>query len=219
MRNEDEGDFGFSFNEADLDAELAKILGESVEDAKDDVQPEPEPKKKRLCRALVVAPIDAPAALRAALDMVGASAPVIDVGSGSAVYLEVEEEAAGDDAEMMALLGQARPLPEEVDKMGRLLSKLTKHGAVVLASWVGEAPLEDEADSAGEKPGPAALVGSMEARRYVNGKPEDSLAAGMVLSVMSLAAEELLLGRITVADVEGFSEGGNWSGWLKGRRR
>lgn len=216
MRNEGEGDFQFSFNEADLDAELAKILGEGEEG---ETQPKSEPKKKKLCRALVVAPIDAPVALRAALDMVGASAPVIDVGSGSAAYLEVEEEEAGDDAEMMALLGQSRPLPEEVDKMGRLLSKLTKHGAVVLASWVNPAPSDETADSPGDTPKSVALVGSMEARRYVNGEPEDSLAAGMVLSVMSLAAEELLLGRITVADVEGFSEGGNWSGWLKGRRR
>lgn len=215
MRDEDEGEFQFNFNEDDLDAELAKILAEGT------AQPETEPKKKNLCRALVVVPIDAPAAVRAALDMMGASAPVVGVGSGSAVYLEVEEDDTGGDAEMLALLGEARPLPEEVDKMGRLLSKLTKHGAVVLTSWVAPAPSDQEEPEDGTEGAPAstALVGSMAARRYVNGEPEEALAAGMVLSVMSLAAEELLLGRMTVEEVEGFSEGGNWSGWLKGRRR
>lgn len=203
MKEEGEGDFQFDFNEEKMDAELAKILGEL------------KPKKKDLCRALIATPIDAPAALRAALDMMGSPASVISTGSGSGVYLEVEGEDA--DAEMMTLLGEDRPLPDQVDTMARLLSKLTKNGAVVVASWVTPSPSNEDEEN--DSPKSTALVGSMVARRYVNAQPEETLPVGMVLNTMSVAAEELLLGRITLDEVDGFSEKGPWTGWPKRRGR
>lgn len=193
----------FEFDEGELDAELAKILDETPA------------KQKSLCRALIVSPIDAPAALRAALNMVGSPAPVVNVGSRSAVYLEVEEEGDADALEMLALLGSERPLPDKVDEMGRLLSKLSRGGAVVLASWVSAPPSSEEKPAA-QVP---VLTGTMAARRYVDGDPEDVLPSGLVLSTMAVAAEELLLGRIALDEVEDYSPGGPWTGWLKGRGR
>ncbi len=199
--NEDEPQF--EFDEGELEAELAKFLDEAA-----------PAKQKTLCRALIVTPIDAPAALRAALDMVGSPAPVVNLGLRSAVYIEVEEEGDTDSIEMLALLGAERPLPDRVDEMGRLLSKLSKGGAVVLASWVS-APPSGEDEPVTQTP---VMTGTMTARRYLNGEPEATLPAGLVLSTLSLAAEELLLGRITLGQVDD-QPPGPWTGWLKGRGR
>lgn len=185
------------FNVDDLEREFQAMMEEG------------EPAPQRACRALVLSPVDAPGALRAALDLVGSPAPVVGVGGASAVFLEAEEDAAaGEEAEMLALLGEDRPLPEPVDQMARLLSKLSAKGAVAIAAWTSKAPT----DAGGEE-----LSGNIVARRYVNGEPEAPLSSGLVLSGLNLAAEELLLGRMQPDEVDEHRGGGPWTGWLKGR--
>lgn len=193
-----EREFNTSFDADELEKELLAMM--------DDEPTSP----KESCRALVLSPIDAPGALRAALNLVGSPAPVVGLGGATGVFLEIATD-GGDpqEAEMMALLGEERPLPREVDQMARLLSKLTAHGAVAVAAWITKNTAEggEEGD----------LSGTIVARRYVNGEPEAALSSGLVLSGLSLGAEELLLGRMTPEEADDHRNGGPWTGWLKGR--
>lgn len=188
---------------------------------------------KRRCLALILSPIDSAAALRAALDMVGSPAPVVSFRPGTAVYMEVDlgsPTEASEADEMAALLGEDRPLPKEVNDMAILLSKLSAQGAVALVSWLSEdvsaeeiAATSSEAGSAEDRAekanGSASLEGNIVAQRFVSGEPEERLSAGLVLASINLAAEELLLGRITVDEIDSWFNQGPWTGWLKGRGR
>lgn len=156
------------------------------------------------CIAVILSPVDSAAALSAALNMVGASAEVVPASRGSAVYMDVPQEGAEDDEEasMAALLGDDRPLPKQVVKMAELVSKLAKGGAVALTSWTSDSD--------------AGLVGNIVARRFVNGKAEESLPSGLVLAHLDLGIEDLLLGRLTPAEVKDSYGKGRWTGWLRG---
>lgn len=203
----------------DFDAEFQKMMEE-----------EEVPVTER-CRILILTPIDAPGALRAALDMIGSPAPVVGLSTGAAVYREIVGTQGQDEAgELLALLGGDRPLPDEADALARLLSKLSKHGVVAVASWVTEkegetssSERQEGSDEEGEESidlpsaSPAEVSGTMVARRYVNGEPEETLSAGLVLARTDLAAEELMLGRIGPEQVKDYQDKGPWSGWLKGR--
>lgn len=169
--------------------------------------------------ALVLSPIDSPGALRAALDMVGSPGRVVQLGHTTAVYLDsATDSSAGaevatstEDQELLALLGDDRPVPAAVDDMAQLVSKLAKPGAVALVSFTKEDPTAESAEGA-----PPALTGNILGRRYVGGESEEKLSAGLVLAGMPLAAEELLLGRLTPDDIPDVPRG-PWTGWLKGR--
>lgn len=211
----------------DFDAEFRAIMEEAMKDElptdsqddgserAEDAQPDDAGEPSHDCRALILSPIDAPGALRAALDMVGSPAPVVGLGRSSGVFLNVDEdEGDSEEASMMALLGEDRPLPKSVDEMARLLSKLSKHGAVAIAAWTRHEPAADtDEDAAGE------LSGNIVARRYVNGEAEETLSSGLVLAGLNLVAEELLLGRIKPEEVDDYEDPGSWTGWLKGRGR
>ena len=157
---------------------------------------------KGTCRALILSPIDAPAALAAGLQLVGNSAPVIKVDTGSAAFLELEQSAPTEEEEFMALLGEDRPVPEEVAAMASLISKMAGGGAVALTSWTS-------ADSEG-------VSGTITARRFVNGLPEEKLSAGLVLAKAGEVAEELLLGRITPDEADALARRNKWTGFLRG---
>ncbi len=167
--------------------------------------------------ALILSPVDAPRALRAALDLVGSPEPVVQLGSITAVYLDEKSdpgaEETGEDADLLALLGDERPIPEPVDKMAKLVSKLAKPGSVALVAFTAE----DTTVEVGEGVTPP-LSGTILGRRYVGGKSEDKVSAGLVLAGLPLAAEELLLGRLAPSDVPDVPRG-PWTGWLKGRGR
>lgn len=155
-----------------------------------------------VCRALVLSQIDAPAALSAGLSMVGASAPVLGISGGSAVIMEVEQVGSSDEDEMAMLLGDDRPIPDEVDKMASLVSKMTDGGSVALTSWTSS----DE----------EGMAGTIVARRYVNGRPEEKLSAGLVLAGLDPVCEELLLGRLSPEEAEAITKRGRWTGWMRG---
>lgn len=201
----DMGDFeGIDFE--NIDADLDKLLeSEGIynpESKAPDATPRAKPPAGR-CLAVILSPVASAAALSAALTMVGSSAEVVPTRSGSAVFMDVpqEGEEGDEEAAMAALLGDDRPLPEPVDQMARLVSKLAKPGAVAITSWISDSD--------------AGLAGNMVARRYVNGRPEQALPSGLVLAGLDLVVEELLLGRLSVEEVRQQRKG-RWTGWLRG---
>ena len=203
----------------DLDADLERLL--EAEGKIDDPRAEETPEEAAQesvetptegtgtagrCLAVILSPIASANALSAALTMVGSTADVVPTRSGSAVFMDVPQEGTGDPeadeaAAMAALLGDERPLPDSVDQMARLVSKLARQGAVAITSWTSDSE--------------AGVVGNMVARRYVNGEPEDALPSGLVLANLDLVLEELLLGRVSVEEVRAKRKG-RWSGWLRG---
>lgn len=196
---DESSDTSFSDEEFWALAELASGSDDSDVTPGDPDEPEVA---KGIARALVLSQIDAPAALSAGLSMVGASAPVIQVSQGSAVIMEVEQNGPSDEEELAMLLGDDRPIPDSVDKMASLVSKMTAGGAVALTSWTSS-----------EKEG---TEGTIVARRYINGKPEQKLSAGLVLAGLDPVCEELLLGRLTPEEADAISKRGRWTGWMRG---
>lgn len=200
------GGSAFPLEDTDAEDEGGSVAGAPAEEA---VEEQAAPG----WISLILSPIDAPRALRAALDLVGASATVVQLGHNTAVYLDSSTEGAkeAEDEALLALLGDERPMPTEVDDMARLVSKLAKGGSIAFVAWVKPVSGEDPE-------GPPTIEGTIGARRYVGGEPEDSMSAGLVLASMPMEAEELLLGRIQPKDVPD-QPPPPWSGWLKGRGR
>lgn len=155
-----------------------------------------------VCRAIILSPIAAPAALAAGLQMVGSAAPVVQTSRGSAVYMEVPQQGDAEEDALAALLGEDRPIPQPVADMASLVSKMAAGGAVAITSWTQD--------------GDEGTTGSIVARRFVNGKPEQNLSAGLVLAELDLVCEELLLGRMTPEEAQAYTARGRWTGWLRG---
>lgn len=188
-----------SFSEDEFWA-LAQLASDS--DLGEEDEETPVSASVGVCRALILSQIDAPAALSAALNMVGENAPVIAISGGSAVFMEVDQGENAEDEELNALLGDERPIPEAVDKMASLVSKMTEGGSVALTSWTSR----DEQGTAG----------TIVARRYVGGKPQERLPSGVVVSNLDLVVEQLLLGELTAEEAQAISKRGRWTGWLRG---
>ena len=142
----------------------------------------------RLTVGLVLAPVPSPEALHALLELSGVRQAVVRLKPWTAVWLRVETVPSADD-ELEALLTGQRPMPDAVDKVARIVSRLSKFGAVAMMSWLVEGE--------GVEPG---VSGQISARRYVRGEPEDDIPAGVLLGAMPAATEDLLLGRTTPAD-------------------
>ncbi|MDO5034341.1 MAG: hypothetical protein Q4E01_03040 [Actinomycetaceae bacterium] len=130
------------------------------------------------CVGLIFAPLRPAAAVSRMLGMYKIARWVVPIDNQVVLYLELESPEGEEFAE---LLGEERPMPEEVDRFARVLSKLSKFGAVAVVSTLAE---ED-----------SLVAGSVYARRYVNGEPEDSIPAGLLINSIDIRAEDLLLGR------------------------
>ncbi len=154
-----------------------------------------------MCRAVVLSPIKAPAALAAGLSLVGSGATVFATNKGSAVFLEVPAT-GGMDEELAALLGEDRPLPKEVADMASLVSKMDALGSVALASWT--------------HPGDQGVTGNVTARRFVNGKDDGTMSSGLVLASLDDRVEAVLLGQADAEDAQAADSRGKWTGFLKG---
>lgn len=141
--------------------------------------------------ALVLAPIASATALAGLLHMLGQSVWVVRVKPYTAAWLSIPAKAQGAD-ELEELLADRAPLPPQVDGLAVAVSRLSRYGAVALVSWLVE--------GAGVEPG---VSGQITARRYVDGKAEASLPAGVVLGGLDQRAEDLLLGRTTPRDYRG----------------
>lgn len=136
--------------------------------------------------ALVMAPIPSAPGVSELLGMYGISRWVVPLQGQVALYMDLGE---GSDAdEFASLLGEDRPIPEECDKFARIMSRLTRYGAVAITSILSE----DENE----------VAGSVVARRYVNGEPEEVIPAGLLINTMDERAEDLLLGRTKPQDYD-----------------
>ena len=165
----------------------------------------------RLSVALVLAPLPSPEALHSLLALSGIRESVVRLKPWTGVWLRVETQPTGEE-ELEELLTGKRAMPDEVDRVARVVSRLSKYGSVALMSWLVEGE--------GVEPG---VSGRISAQRYVNGQPEDDIPAGLLLGAMPQATEDLLLGRTVPQDypdsVSADGRGGR-SGpfsWLKRR--
>lgn len=144
----------------------------------------------RLSVGLVLAPVPSPEALHALLGLAGIRAAVVRLKPWTAVWLRVGTVPTGED-ELESLLTDARPMPPEVDRVARVVSRLSRFGSVAMMSWLVEGE--------GIEPG---VSGQITARRYVRGEPEEDIPAGVLLGTMPPATEDLLLGRSTPDDYD-----------------
>lgn len=141
----------------------------------------------KLSVALVMAPLPSTQALFSLLSLSGHQYDVVRVKPWTAAWIRVPLAQTEQD-EFESLLAEERSMPQEVDAVARAVSRLSKYGAVAMMSWLVEG---------GAEPG---VSGQITARRYVSGQPEEDIAAGVLLSTLPPAAEDLLLGRTTPAD-------------------
>ncbi len=137
----------------------------------------------RLSVGLVLAPVSSPEALHSLLTLAGIREAVVRLKPWTAVWLRVETVPTPED-ELEALLSDERPMPDAVDRVARVVSRLSKYGSVAVMSWLVEGE--------GVEPG---VSGQITARRYVAGNPEEDIPAGVLLGSMPAATEDLLLGR------------------------
>lgn len=142
----------------------------------------------KLSVALVLAPVPSAEALHSLLALTGVVESVVRLKPWTAVWLRVETQPTDED-ELDALLAESRPMPDAVDRVARVVSRLSKYGSVALMSWLVEGD--------GVEPG---VSGRITAQRYVGGSPEDAIPAGLLLGSMPQATEDLLLGRTTPSD-------------------
>ncbi|MBD3690222.1 hypothetical protein H8R18_03140 [Nanchangia anserum] len=137
--------------------------------------------------AVVLTPVREADDLAALLGLGGIDAEVMATSSGTLVWFRLGES---EYDEFDALLGDDRPVPDEVDAMARKISAIVAPSVVVMVSWLEEGDVE---------PG---VSGQITARRYAHGEPGDALPAGLLLSSGAPEIEDLLLGRVTPDDLE-----------------
>lgn len=137
--------------------------------------------------AVVLTPLAAAEDLAALISLRGVSAEVVETSSGALVWLSLP---TSQRDEFEALLGDERPIPADADRLARQMSVIIGHGVVLLMSWLEDGDVE---------PG---VSGQITARRYYRGEPDEALPAGLLLAGFDEVVEDLLLGRITPADVE-----------------
>ncbi|HHT40169.1 MAG TPA: hypothetical protein GX000_00770 [Actinomyces sp.] len=135
---------------------------------------------------LVLAPLRPASGVARMLGMYGLARWIVPIANQIVLYLELDEDADEEEAEFESLLGEDRPMPEEVDRFARVISKLSKYGAIAVVSNLSE---ED-----------SLISGSIAARRYVNGAPEDAIPGGLLINSIDSRAEDLLLGRTHPSD-------------------
>lgn len=141
----------------------------------------------RLSVALVLAPLPSAQALYALLSLSGQQYDVVRIKPWSAAWIPVPDAGTEED-EYASLLAEERDMPVHVDAAARVVSRLSKFGAVAIMSWLVEG---------GAEPG---VSGHITARRYVSGEPEEAIPAGVLLGTLPEAAEDLLLGRTKPSD-------------------
>lgn len=142
----------------------------------------------KLSVALVLAPISSPEALHSLLGLMGIREPIVKLKPWTGVWVRVETTPTDEDS-FDELLTGVKPMPPEVDRIARAVSRLSKYGSVALMSWLVEGD--------GVEPG---VSGRITAQRYVGGEPEEPIPAGLLLGSMPQATEDLLLGRTTPTD-------------------
>ncbi|MDO5049627.1 MAG: hypothetical protein Q4D87_07075 [Actinomycetaceae bacterium] len=135
---------------------------------------------------LVFAPLRPASGVARMLGMYGIARWIVPIADQIVLYLEVDEGDNAEESEFESLLGEDQPMPEEVDRFARVISKLSKYGAVAVVSNLREEE--------------SLISGNIIARRYVNGEPEEKIPGGLLINSIDSRAEDLLLGRTHASD-------------------
>ncbi len=175
-------------NGTDWEEEFKRLTAELAGDEILQVDEPQHLEGQKLSIAVVLAPTDNPEFLEAVLRLMSADAQVVKLNPWAAAWMEVAASPSQEE-ETAAFLTGSRPVPEQVDKVARVISRISRHGAVAIVSWLSE--------DAGYEPG---VSGMITAKRYVAGEPEEDLDAGLLLNDMDQKTEDLLLGRTRPED-------------------
>lgn len=189
--------------DTDFEEEFRKLTAELAADDTLRVDDGYHLEKGKLCVALVLAPMDNADALEALLKLTGTPASVVKLDPWAAVWMEVSGESSDED-EMMGILTGQRQVPNPVDKVARVISKLSGYGSVAVISWLSE--------NEGFEPGVSGLI---TAKRYIAGEAEADLPAGLLMNSLDNKAEDLLLGRTRPEDYG--DESGGWKRFFRPR--
>lgn len=184
--------------------EFRRLTAELAEDETLQVDSEQHLDNEQVCVALILAPMDNPSVLQSLLRLTQTNVDVVKLNPWAAVWMEVTDTSSEED-DVAALLTGTRPVPPAVDAVARLISKISRHGAVVMVSWLFE--------NAGIE---AGISGMVTGKRYVAGEPEDDLDAGLLLNDLEQKAEDLLLGRTRPSDYAGEEKKRSWRDIFRG---
>lgn len=165
---------------------IDKAVGEFAEELNEELDEQLHLDGGKRSIGLVFAPLRPATGVARMLGMYGIARWIVPIADQVVLYLELDEDISSQDAEFESLLGENRPMPEEVDRFSRVMSKLSRFGAVAVVSSLQE---ED-----------STIAGSIIARRYVNGEPEDQIPGGLLINSIDSRAEDLLLGRTHPSD-------------------
>ena len=193
-------------SEANWEEEFNRLTAELADDEALKIDEPQHLEGQQLCVALILAPTDNPEFLEAVLRLTSTDAQVVQLSPWAAAWMEVAADGSPED-ETAAFLTGSRPVPEPVDKVARVISRISRHGAVAVVSWLFE--------DAGLEPG---VSGMITGKRYVGGEPEQDLDAGLLLNDMDQKTEDLLLGRTRPEDYSNEKKHG-WFGKRRGGKK
>ncbi|MBV7363817.1 hypothetical protein KRX54_05175 [Actinomycetaceae bacterium TAE3-ERU4] len=204
-------------SERDFDAEFEKLLSdatlESVDSVSADVQEEPpavddnnvaygvipenleveqvrpmEDGRRRV--GLVLTEIASARVLQHLLDAEGIKARALGTPSGAVIWVDIVSE----DDEFSEFLGSQRPVAPEVETVAQKVSAFLGRSVIALQSWL---TMEDDQED-------SAVVGQIVAWRYLKGKVDTSLSAGLVVAYVHTSVEDLLVGRTDILNHPNF---------------
>ncbi|WP_324653123.1 hypothetical protein [Georgenia sp. H159] len=160
--------------------------------------------------AVVLTPVASAQALAGLCAMSDVDVHVVPSRSGAVAVVELEPAtppAESDDWDIGELLGgQPDAVPAQADEVAKTLSRLTKAGVVLITSALTQ--------ESGFEHG---LSGQLTARRYAGGEQGEEVAVGLVLAGADDVVEDVVLGRVRVADVPGHQRSGDLPRWKAAR--
>ena len=114
------------------------------------------------------------------------------VPSSTGAFAVKELVSTHEQWDISELVGGVDSEPQEAADLAKDLSRLTREGVVLLTA--------DLATDVGIETG---LSGQVTARRYENGQAGEELSAGLIMSALDAAVEDILFGITKVEDVPG----------------
>ncbi|WP_185972521.1 hypothetical protein [Georgenia yuyongxinii] len=157
--------------------------------------------------ALVLTPVASAPALAGLCAMSGIDVDVVPTTSGAVAVLEIAAREK-DEWDIGELVGEAGgpSLPPEAEDLAANLSRMSRAGVVLMTAEL--------ATDVGIESG---LSGHIHARRYIGGEPDGDVPAGLVLAGADQVVEDLILGRVRAADVNGHQRSGTIPRWKAAR--
>ncbi|TRW44885.1 hypothetical protein FJ693_11765 [Georgenia yuyongxinii] len=155
----------------------------------------------------MLTPVASAPALAGLCAMSGIDVDVVPTTSGAVAVLEIAAREK-DEWDIGELVGEAGgpSLPPEAEDLAANLSRMSRAGVVLMTAEL--------ATDVGIESG---LSGHIHARRYIGGEPDGDVPAGLVLAGADQVVEDLILGRVRAADVNGHQRSGTIPRWKAAR--